>query len=72
MVGGKASLCTWIYGPLQVFILQLEGEKHWRLYKPTVHLAREYNVESEDRIGNPTHEFVLKVLELSFFNWAEL
>uniref|UniRef100_A0A8C3XHR9 Bifunctional lysine-specific demethylase and histidyl-hydroxylase n=1 Tax=Chelydra serpentina TaxID=8475 RepID=A0A8C3XHR9_CHESE len=45
-----------------VFILQLEGEKRWRLYKPTVHLAREYNVESEDRIGNPTHEFILKVL----------
>lgn len=47
--------------PLQVFILQLEGEKHWRLYKPTVPLAREYSVESEDRIGNPTHEFTLKV-----------
>ncbi|KAM9020489.1 ribosomal oxygenase 2 isoform 5-T5 [Ara ararauna] len=51
----------------KVFILQLEGEKHWRLYKPTVHLAREYNVESEDRIGNPTHEFILKPGDLLYF-----
>lgn len=51
----------WIHGLLQVFILQLEGEKHWRLYKPTVPLAREYNVEPEERIGSPTHEFILKV-----------
>ncbi|OXB59854.1 hypothetical protein ASZ78_009310 [Callipepla squamata] len=50
------------YDDVEVFILQLEGEKHWRLYKPTVPLAREYNVESEDRIGSPTHEFILKVL----------
>ncbi|KAJ7424304.1 Bifunctional lysine-specific demethylase and histidyl-hydroxylase MINA [Pitangus sulphuratus] len=52
------------YDDVEVFILQLEGEKHWRLYKPTVHLAREYNVESEDRIGNPTHEFILKLVVL--------
>ncbi|XP_046796045.1 ribosomal oxygenase 2 isoform X2 [Gallus gallus] len=55
------------YDDVEVFILQLEGEKHWRLYKPTVHLAREYNVESEDRIGNPTHEFVLKPGDLLYF-----
>ncbi|XP_064008305.1 ribosomal oxygenase 2 isoform X4 [Pogoniulus pusillus] len=51
----------------KVFILQLEGEKHWRLYKPTVHLAREYNVELEARIGNPTHEFILKPGDLLYF-----
>ncbi|KFW67005.1 Bifunctional lysine-specific demethylase and histidyl-hydroxylase MINA [Pygoscelis adeliae] len=55
------------YDDVEVFILQLEGEKHWRLYKPTVHLAREYNVESEDRIGNPTHEFILKPGDLLYF-----
>ncbi|NWX88408.1 RIOX2 oxygenase, partial [Nothoprocta ornata] len=55
------------YDDVEVFILQLEGEKHWRLYKPTVHLAREYNVESEDRIGNSTHEFVLKPGDLLYF-----
>uniref|UniRef100_A0A8C4VVF2 Bifunctional lysine-specific demethylase and histidyl-hydroxylase n=1 Tax=Gopherus evgoodei TaxID=1825980 RepID=A0A8C4VVF2_9SAUR len=55
------------YDDVEVFILQLEGEKHWRLYKPTVHLAREYNVESEDYIGNPTHEFILKPGDLLYF-----
>ncbi|NXP07968.1 RIOX2 oxygenase, partial [Thinocorus orbignyianus] len=55
------------YDDVEVFILQLEGEKHWRLYKPTVHLAREYNVESEDRIGKPTHEFILKPGDLLYF-----
>ncbi|NXG00364.1 RIOX2 oxygenase, partial [Sakesphorus luctuosus] len=55
------------YDDVEVFILQLEGEKHWRLYKPTVHLAREYNVESEERIGNPTHEFILKPGDLLYF-----
>ncbi|NWR36895.1 RIOX2 oxygenase, partial [Tachuris rubrigastra] len=55
------------YDDVEVFILQLEGEKHWRLYKPTVPLAREYNVESEDKIGNPTHEFTLKPGDLLYF-----
>ncbi|NWI60495.1 RIOX2 oxygenase, partial [Calyptomena viridis] len=55
------------YDDVEVFILQLEGEKHWRLYKPTVPLAREYNVESEDRIGTPTHEFILKPGDLLYF-----
>ncbi|NXC70016.1 RIOX2 oxygenase, partial [Anhinga anhinga] len=55
------------YDDVEVFILQLEGEKHWRLYKPTVHLAREYNVESEDRIGNPTQKKKLKPGDLLYF-----
>ncbi|XP_038622134.1 ribosomal oxygenase 2 isoform X2 [Tachyglossus aculeatus] len=55
------------YDDVEVFILQLEGEKHWRLYQPTVHLAREYNVEPEDRIGSPTHEFTLKPGDLLYF-----
>jgi ribosomal protein L16 Arg81 hydroxylase len=45
----------------QVFILQLEGEKRWRLYSPTVPLAREYGLEPEHRIGTPTHDIILKV-----------
>ena len=45
----------------QVFILQLEGEKHWLLYNPTVQLAAEYSIESEERIGSPSHEILLKV-----------
>uniref|UniRef100_A0ACB8FHH8 Uncharacterized protein n=1 Tax=Sphaerodactylus townsendi TaxID=933632 RepID=A0ACB8FHH8_9SAUR len=48
------------YDDVEVFILQLEGKKHWRLYQPTVNLAQEYNVEPEDKIGTPTHDFLLK------------
>ncbi|XP_023617856.1 ribosomal oxygenase 2 [Myotis lucifugus] len=49
------------YDDVEVFILQLEGQKHWRLYRPTVPLAREYSVEAEDGLGRPAHEFTLKV-----------
>ncbi|XP_041088637.1 ribosomal oxygenase 2 isoform X1 [Polyodon spathula] len=55
------------YDDVEVFILQLEGEKRWRLYKPTVPLAREYSLEPEDRIGSPTHEFTLKPGDLLYF-----
>ncbi|XP_026958799.1 ribosomal oxygenase 2 isoform X5 [Sagmatias obliquidens] len=51
----------------KVFILQLEGEKHWRLYHPTVPLAREYSLEAEDRIGRPAYEFTLKPGDLLYF-----
>lgn len=55
------------YDDVEVFILQLEGEKHWRLYSPTVPLAREYSVEPEARIGTPTHDFILKPGDLLYF-----
>ncbi|XP_006628114.2 ribosomal oxygenase 2 [Lepisosteus oculatus] len=55
------------YDDVEVFILQLEGEKHWRLYKPTVPLAREYSLEAEEQIGSPTHEFTLKPGDLLYF-----
>ncbi|XP_075398548.1 ribosomal oxygenase 2 [Tenrec ecaudatus] len=55
------------YDDVEVFILQLEGRKHWRLYRPTVPLARGYSVEAEDRIGKPTHEFTLKPGDLLYF-----
>uniref|UniRef100_A0A8I5ZJ87 Bifunctional lysine-specific demethylase and histidyl-hydroxylase n=1 Tax=Rattus norvegicus TaxID=10116 RepID=A0A8I5ZJ87_RAT len=55
------------YDDVEVFILQLEGRKRWRLYSPTVPLAREYSVEPEDRIGTPTHDFLLKPGDLLYF-----
>ncbi|XP_036098720.1 ribosomal oxygenase 2 isoform X2 [Molossus molossus] len=55
------------FDDVEVFILQLEGEKHWRLYHPTVPLAREYSVEAEGRIGRPAHEFTLKPGDLLYF-----
>ncbi|XP_018610592.2 ribosomal oxygenase 2 isoform X1 [Scleropages formosus] len=54
------------YDDVEVFILQLEGEKHWRLYEPTVPLAREYSLESEERIGSPTHDITLKPGDLLY------
>lgn len=45
----------------QVFILQLEGQKRWLLYSPVVPLATEYSVVSQETLGNPTHDIILKV-----------
>ncbi|KAF7651231.1 hypothetical protein LDENG_00113810 [Lucifuga dentata] len=55
------------YDDVEVFILQLEGQKRWRLYSPTVPLAREYSLESEDNIGKPTHDIVLQTGDLLYF-----
>lgn len=55
------------YDDVEVFVLQLEGEKHWRLYQPTVPLAREYSLEPEERIGSPTHDITLKAGDLLYF-----
>uniref|UniRef100_A0A8P0SWS1 Bifunctional lysine-specific demethylase and histidyl-hydroxylase n=1 Tax=Canis lupus familiaris TaxID=9615 RepID=A0A8P0SWS1_CANLF len=55
------------YDDVEVFILQLEGQKHWRLYHPTVPLAREYSVEAEERIGRPAYEFTLKPGDVLYF-----
>ncbi|XP_068122251.1 ribosomal oxygenase 2 [Hyperolius riggenbachi] len=52
---------------VEVFILQVEGEKHWRLYEPTVPLAREYGVTPADKVTTPTHEFLLKEGDLLYF-----
>ncbi|XP_070699673.1 ribosomal oxygenase 2 [Pempheris klunzingeri] len=55
------------YDDVEVFILQLEGEKHWLLYSPTVPLASEYSIESQERIGSPTHDITLKAGDLLYF-----
>lgn len=55
------------YDDVEIFVLQLEGRKHWRLYRPTVHLAREYCLVPEDRIGNPTHDFILEPGDFLYF-----
>ncbi|CAI5644547.1 unnamed protein product [Oreochromis niloticus] len=55
------------YDDVEVFILQLEGQKHWHLYNPTVPLAAEYSVQSEDSIGIPTHDIILKAGDLLYF-----
>ncbi|XP_018424327.1 PREDICTED: bifunctional lysine-specific demethylase and histidyl-hydroxylase MINA [Nanorana parkeri] len=52
---------------VEVFILQVEGEKHWRLYEPIVPLAREYDVAPLDKVTTPTHEFLLKEGDMLYF-----
>lgn len=46
---------------VEVFIVQLEGEKNWKLHKPVTELARIYSKDfTPEEIGEPTHEFTLK------------
>ncbi|XP_067350429.1 ribosomal oxygenase 2 isoform X2 [Channa argus] len=53
--------------PVHYDDVELEGEKRWLLYSPTVPLAAEYSVESEERIGRPTHDIILKAGDLLYF-----
>ncbi|XP_056415291.1 ribosomal oxygenase 2 isoform X2 [Hyla sarda] len=52
---------------VEVFILQVEGEKHWRLYEPTIQLARGYDVTPADRVTTPTHDILLKEGDMLYF-----
>ncbi|XP_044143735.1 ribosomal oxygenase 2 [Bufo gargarizans] len=52
---------------VEVFILQVEGEKHWRLYEPVSQLAREYDVSPADKVTTPTHDILLKEGEMLYF-----
>ncbi|CAL9685076.1 unnamed protein product [Knipowitschia caucasica] len=55
------------YDDVEVFILQLEGQKHWRLYTPTVPLASDYSLVPQDQLGTPSHDLVLKEGDLLYF-----
>ncbi|XP_019617139.1 PREDICTED: bifunctional lysine-specific demethylase and histidyl-hydroxylase MINA-like [Branchiostoma belcheri] len=56
------------YDDVEVFILQLEGRKHWRLYTPPVDLPRDYSRDLEQgSIGQPTHDFVLEAGDMLYF-----
>lgn len=55
------------YDDVEVFIVQLEGEKCWKLYKPPVELPRSYSKNfDEAEIGLPTHQFTLKPGDLLY------
>lgn len=46
---------------VEVFILQTEGRKKWKLYKPLTELAGEHSSDlSPDVIGKPTMELTLE------------
>lgn len=55
------------YDDVEVFILQLEGQKRWLLYSPVVLLATEYSVVPQETLGNPTHDILLKEGDLLYF-----
>lgn len=55
------------YDDVEVFILQLEGQKRWLLYSPVVPLATEYSVVPRETLGNPTHDITLKEGDLLYF-----
>ncbi|XP_033123128.1 ribosomal oxygenase 2-like isoform X2 [Anneissia japonica] len=61
--GGSQGLAPH-YDDVEVFILQLEGEKHWRLYElpEEERLPRNYSRDLDPAsLNTPTHDFVLKV-----------
>lgn len=55
------------YDDVEVFILQLEGQKQWRLYSPPVPLAAEYSLVPEERLGSPTHQILMQEGDLLYF-----
>ncbi|XP_072022623.1 ribosomal oxygenase 2-like [Amphiura filiformis] len=56
------------YDDVDVFILQLEGCKHWQLHKPPTKLPRDYSQDlDQSTIGKPTHDITLKPGDLLYF-----
>ncbi|XP_071956054.1 ribosomal oxygenase 2-like isoform X2 [Antedon mediterranea] len=67
--GGSQGLAPH-YDDVEVFILQLEGEKHWRLYELPVEdrLPQDYSRDLDPAtLGKPMHDFVLKAGDLMYF-----
>jgi hypothetical protein len=56
------------FDSVDTFILQIEGSKHWRLYKPTVELPLKelYEVIPEDELSEPMEEVHLKAGDLMY------
>ncbi len=56
------------FDSVEVFVLQLEGSKHWRLYKPTVELPLQDAFEPipREQIGKPIQEVHVKPGDLMY------
>jgi len=53
---------------VEIFVLQLEGKKEWKLYKPMVELSRDYTQDLlQESIGKPMMEVILEPGDLLYF-----
>ncbi|XP_063297432.1 ribosomal oxygenase 1 [Pelobates fuscus] len=59
------------YDDIEAFVVQLEGKKHWRVYKPrqkSEHLPQLSSVNfSDEHIGDPILETILEAGDLLYF-----
>lgn len=59
------------YDDIEAFVLQIEGKKHWRIYKPTSRqtiLPRESSQNfKQDEIGEPCLDVVLEAGDMLYF-----
>jgi len=56
------------FDAVEVFVLQLEGSKHWRIYKPTIDLPLKeaYEPIPGEQVGAPIHEVHIKAGDLMY------
>jgi len=53
---------------VEIFVMQLEGKKTWKLYKPHVELSRDYTQDLlQDDIGEPIYECTLEPGDMLYF-----
>jgi len=53
---------------VEIFVMQLEGKKEWKLYKPMVELSRDYTQDLlQEQIGEPILEVTLEPGDMLYF-----
>jgi len=53
---------------VEIFVMQLEGKKEWKLYKPMVELSRDYTQDLlQEDIGEPTMTVTLEPGDMLYF-----
>jgi len=53
---------------IEAFVIQLEGSKHWLLYKPVIELPNEYSQDMDPSVlKEPTHDIILETGDIMYF-----